>query len=60
MIATADIGPRIVHLSRGKGDNLLKLFEEQIGEDRWKRVATIWRSPDLVRTGRTCIVLCTG
>ena len=27
MIATADIGPRIVHLSRGNGENLLKLLE---------------------------------
>ncbi len=30
MIATADIGPRIVHLSRGDGENLLKLFENQM------------------------------
>lgn len=32
MIATADIGPRVVDLRRGNGENLLKLFEGQVGK----------------------------
>ena len=51
MIATADIGPRIVHLSRGNGENLLKLFEEQIGRvggDDWRLVGghRVWYAPE--------------
>jgi hypothetical protein len=51
MIATADIGPRIVHLSRGKGDNLLKLFEEQIGKtggNEWRLYGghRVWYAPE--------------
>ena len=51
MIATADIGPRIVHLSRGNGENLLKLFEDQIGKvggDDWRLVGghRVWYAPE--------------
>ena len=51
MIATADVGPRIVHLSRGTGENLLKLFENQIGKtggDEWRLVGghRIWYAPE--------------
>lgn len=56
MIATADIGPRIVHLSRGKGENLLKLFAGQIGKtggDEWRVYGghRLWYAPeDLVES----------
>ena len=51
MITTADIGPRIVHLSRGNGENLLKLFEDQIGKvggDDWRLVGghRVWYAPE--------------
>ena len=51
MIAAADIGPRIVHLSRGKGDNLLKLFEKQIGKsggNEWRLYGghRVWYAPE--------------
>lgn len=51
MIATADIGPRIVHLSRGDGGNLLKLFEDQIGKtggNDWRLVGghRVWHAPE--------------
>lgn len=51
MIATADIGPRIVHLGRGDGENLLKLFEDQIGKtggEDWRLVGghRIWYAPE--------------
>ncbi len=51
MIASADIGPRIVHLSRGNGENLLKLFEEQIGKiggNEWRLVGghRVWYAPE--------------
>lgn len=51
MIASADIGPRIVHLSRGDGGNLLKLFENQIGKtggDEWRMYGghRIWHAPE--------------
>jgi len=39
MIATADFGTRIVHLSQGNCWNLFKLFERQMGktgEDEWR------------------------
>lgn len=50
-ITTADIGPRIVHLSRGNGENLLKLFEDQIGKvggDDWRLVGghRVWYAPE--------------
>ncbi len=51
MIATADIGPRIVHLSRGDGENLLKLFEKQIGKtggNDWRLYGghRVWHAPE--------------
>ncbi len=51
MIATADIGPRIVHLSRGDGENLLKLFENQIGKtggNDWRLYGghRVWHAPE--------------
>ncbi len=51
MIATADIGPRIVHLGRGDGENLLKLFEDQIGKtggEDWRLVGghRVWYAPE--------------
>jgi len=51
MIASADIGPRIVHLSRGKGENLLKLFESQIGKtggNDWRLYGghRVWHAPE--------------
>ena len=56
MIATADIGPRIVHLSRGNGENLLKLFDGQVGKTGgvdWRLVGghRVWYAPeDLVES----------
>ena len=56
MIATAEIGPRIVHLSRGNGENLLKLFEGQIGKtggNEWRLYGghRVWYAPeDLVES----------
>lgn len=51
MIATGDIGPRIVHLSRGNGENLLKLFEDQTGKtggEDWRLVGghRVWYAPE--------------
>ena len=56
IIATANIGPRIVHLSRGNGENLLKLFEDQIGKtggNQWHLYGghRVWYAPeDLVES----------
>lgn len=56
MIATADIGPRIIDLSRGNGANLLKLFESQIGKvggEDYRLVGghRVWYAPeDLVES----------
>lgn len=51
MIATADIGPRIVHLSYRDGPNLLKLVERQVGKtggDDWRVVGghRVWYAPE--------------
>ena len=51
MVATADIGPRIVHLSRGNGENLLKLFPDQTGKtggNEWRLVGghRVWYAPE--------------
>ena len=51
MIATADVGPRVVHLSKGNGINLLKLFEAQVGKtggDQWRVYGghRVWYAPE--------------
>lgn len=51
MIATADVGPRIVHLSKGDRPNLLKLFDDQVGKsggNEWRVYGghRLWSAPE--------------
>lgn len=51
LIATTDVGPRIIHLSVPGGENLMAIFEEQAGltgGDEWRIYGghRLWHSPE--------------
>ena len=51
LVATTDVGPRIIHLSSRGGENLMAVFEEQsglTGGDEWRLYGghRLWHSPE--------------